>query len=388
MPDKSDSFSGKFLARKTELILARYLPQSEVLEKLAPDPMDLPVRILIVSAHPERSDGRNLETIEDDDFISQLLMLKSDSIKIEHLVDPNYETLKEFIKGKNGDQGFVPHILHFIGHGEAGKIALKKTRKDIIEELNRAGKISIVDPDSADDAEWIDKKGISSLFDDVSKPKFVFLNACNAAKTEFRGYNDFSNNLAIELVNSGIPAVLAMQYKITNDDAAEFSQRIYLDIRKGVPIDQAVKNGIRILGDRSPAWNHPRFGIPVFYLGAKDTTFLSVAEPEIEVKQDMDERLIIECLNPRCGKTFNSKFDSCPYCLTGYMLCVHCKKQLPVDANYCPYCKKPQGKGKISASQEKKVSQSGEAKTPVVLEKSSTSVSADSSNANIWPSKN
>jgi hypothetical protein len=179
-----------------------------------------------------------------------------------------------------------------------------------------------------------------------------------------------------------------MQYKITNDDAAEFSQRIYLDIRKGVPIDQAVKNGIRILGDRSPAWNHPRFGIPVFYLGAKDTTFLSVAEPEIEVKQDVDERLIIECLNPRCGKSYNSKFDSCPYCLTGYMLCVHCKKQLPVDANYCPYCKKPQGKGKISASQEKKVSQSGEAKTPLVLEKSSTSVSADSSNANIWPSKN
>ena len=334
LPDKQDSFEGKFLARKTELIFARYLPESDTLDKLAPEPADLPIRILIVSASPNRSGGNVLDPIENDKVVRNLMKFKSDRIRVEHLVNPNYDQLKKFIRGTDGQNAFKPHILHFIGHGEAGKIALKKTREEIIKDNGAS-----VDFDSADDAQWITKGDISSLFDDIPKPKFVFLNACNAAKSEVRGYNDFSNNLAIELVNLGVPAVLAMQYKITNNDAADFSERIYLDLARGIPIDQSVKNGIRTLGDRTPAWKHPRFGIPVFYLGARDTTFFA-GTGVFDIQEDKGKPLQIQC--PACNKKFASRFEECPYCNQVYKLCVNCQEPLPVEASKCPVCKIPQ----------------------------------------------
>jgi hypothetical protein len=347
LPEKPNSFEGKFLARKTELIFARYLPESDTLDKLAPEPADLPIRILIVSSSPRRSGGSLLDPIEKDRVVQNLMKFKSDKIKVEHLVDPNYDKLKKFIKGSDEQPSFTPHILHFIGHGEAGKIALKKTREEIIKDSG-----SSIDFDSADDAQWITKSHISSLFDDVPKPKFVFLNACNAAKTEIKGYNDFSNNLALELVNLGVPAVLAMQYKITNNDAADFSERVYLDIARGAPIDQAVKNGIRTLGDRTPAWNHPRFGIPVFYLGARDTTFFA-GTGTYDLQQDKGKPLQIEC--PTCSKKFASRFDECPYCNQPYKLCTNCEEPLPVESVKCPVCKTQQRAGQDMFGKEKRI---------------------------------
>lgn len=331
LPDKPNSFEGKFLARKTELIFARYLPESDTLDKLAPEPNDLPIRILIVSASPNWSNGHKLDEIENDRVVQNLLKFKSDRIKVEHLSNPNYDQLKKIIRGTEQQSAFSPHILHFIGHGEAGRIALKKTREEIIKDSG-----SLVDIDTADDAQWITKSDISSLFDDIPKPKFVFLNACNAAKSEIKGYNDFSNNLAVELVNLGVPAVLAMQYKITNNDAADFSERIYLDLARGVAIDQAVKNGIRTLGDRTPAWNHPRFGIPVFYLGARDTTFFASTEV-YELQQDKSKPMQIDC--PTCSKKFASRFTECPHCNQAYKFCINCKEPLPNESVKCPVCK-------------------------------------------------
>ena len=361
LPDKLNSFEGKFLARKAELIFARYLPESETLEKLAPEPTDMPIRILIVSASPERSNGNKLDPIENDKVVQNLLKFKSEKINVEHLINPNYKELKNFIKGTDINQSFYPHILHFIGHGEAGKIALKKSREEIITDSG-----ALVDPDLTDDAQWIGKNEISSLFEDGKKPKFVFLNACNAAKTELKGYNDFSNNLATELVISGVPAVLAMQHKITNNDAADFSERIYLDLARGIPIDQAVKNGIRTLGDRTPAWNHPRFGIPVFYLGAKDTTFFTVAV-SYDTQKDKNKPSQIQC--PTCDKKFASRFEECPHCNQVYKFCVNCNEPLPVESIKCPVCKAqqinvqsvidPDRRSKIAGNEDKVLSSYG-----------------------------
>ena len=338
MPKEADSFEGEFLAKYTELMLTRYLDGTKILEKLTPE--DMPIKILIVSSHPKRSNGKRLEIIEDDSFINKLLNLKSDNIKIAHLPDPNSVLLQSFIEGnkikmEDGTeiQGFAPHILHFIGHGEAGKIALKKTRKDIISED------PTIEPDTADDAEWVDGSGISALFGIVLKPKFVFLNACNVARIHYKGFSEFSNNIALDLIKANVPAVLAMQYEIRNDDASLFAEKIYTDIINGLPIDQAVKNGIRILGNRTPAWNHPRFGIPVFYLGAKDTTFFSVGTiKEKDKVESVITPLQIQC--PTCDSKFARRFKVCPKCGAAYTFCINktCLEPLPIGSAICPSC--------------------------------------------------
>jgi RNA polymerase subunit RPABC4/transcription elongation factor Spt4 len=347
LPDKHDGLEGEFLAEKTDLILTRFLPLPNVI-KLAPDPGDTPVRILIVSSHPTRSNGKFLDKIIDDDFIEYFKKLKSKNIRVEHLADPNLEQLQEFIQGGEDEnakktEGFVPHIFHFIGHGEAGRIALKKSREDIIKDIPKEQR-HLVDPDQEDDAEWIGGDVLTNIFKSA-KPKFVFLNACNAAKSEYKGYNYLSNSIAQVLSNSKIPAVLAMQYEISNDDASNFAKKVYSEIIAGTAIDQAVKNGILELGSKMPVWNHPRFGIPVFYLGAKDTTFLTITpslNTETERKDTQKEVDQIAC--PTCSKLFSSRYEICPKCQSPYIFCINssCREPLPVDATICPVCKTTQ----------------------------------------------
>ena len=344
LPNNHNSLEGEFLAEKTDLILTRNLPRLNLL-KLAPDPDDVPIRILIVSSHPTTSNGKSLDKIVDDDFIEYFKKLNSDNIVVKHLTDPNLKQLQDFIHGaedKDGNkiEGFAPHIFHFIGHGEAGKIALKKSLEDIMSSIPEDRRHLYTDGDE-DDAEWIGGDGLTNIFKTV-KPKFVFLNACNAAKSEYKGYNYLSNSIAQELSNAKIPAVLAMQYEISNDDASNFAKKVYSEIIAGTPIDQAVKNGILELGSKMPVWNHPRFGIPVFYLGAKDTTFLTVT-PSIKIETKtttiQTDRDQIAC--PTCSKLFSSRYEICPKCQSPYIFCSNstCKEPLPVDATICPVCK-------------------------------------------------
>lgn len=340
MPASPESTSGEFLAKSTELILTRFLPDQNI-DKLFNG--ESPVRILIVSSHPRRSDGKALDKIETEEFWDEMEQDEG-RLVIKHLENPSLEELRETIQGtdENDENGeapkpaFHPHIFHFIGHGKPGRIALTKDPYELEARALREG----LDLRDMDDAEWINGQELSDLFQD-NKPGFIFLNACEGGRSEVNEVNISDiQNLAHDLVNTGIPAVVAMQYEIKNQDANSFAHMVYQQIHEGEPIDKAIKRGIMELGKKpSPSWNHRRFGTPVFYLQAKDTTLLPKLKSEDKSSALQQEAVWEDC--PHCNKTrVKSSFVACPGCKGPLRACPNPRCNKPISPYYtiCPYC--------------------------------------------------
>jgi hypothetical protein len=88
------------------------------------------------------------------------------------------------------------------------------------------------------------------------------------------------------LVRSDIPAVVAMQYNISVDDAGLFAKTFYEELGQGCDVAEAVRAGREALGTLfHPFYHHPRFGTPVVYLQTdKPIVIAQPEEPEEEEK--------------------------------------------------------------------------------------------------------
>src|SRR5205807_1227435 len=77
-------------------------------------------------------------------------------------------------------------------------------------------------------------------------PRLVVLNSCSSGEV---GAGDLFSGTAAALVHSGISAVAAMQFTVSDTAAIAFARGFYTALAKGRPIDEAVRSGrISILG--------------------------------------------------------------------------------------------------------------------------------------------
>ncbi|HEX6558552.1 MAG TPA: CHAT domain-containing protein, partial [Longimicrobiales bacterium] len=180
-------------------------------------------------------------------------------VRIAKLENPTYAQLRKAIDGdwKQDDAIFgAPDILHFIGHGKEGSLALMMSSDEADYD----------DTSNEEQFRWAEADQVRKLFT-KHRPRLVFLHACKgAASTSVESFN----STARELVYEGIAAVVAMQYNISNTDAGLFARKFYEELGKGTDIDESVKIGRLALGEIYPAWAHPRFGTPVVYVQAYD----------------------------------------------------------------------------------------------------------------------
>ncbi|WP_088243196.1 CHAT domain-containing protein [Calothrix rhizosoleniae] len=154
-----------------------------------------------------------------------------------------------------------PDIFHFIGHGQL----IEENGEDIgqIAFVNDSGK-----------ADWKDAKMFSQLFNGHT-PKIVILQACETGKQSET--NAFSS-VASRLMLQGIPVVIAMQYKVSNQIASTFVKEFYSQIIKGNSVDIAVQRArSRIVIENG--FNQRDFAIPVIYMNASDG-YLCITEIE------------------------------------------------------------------------------------------------------------
>ncbi len=239
--EKGFFFSGE----RTELILTRYSPDKKLEDELKPQRGAL--KILVIYASPSGLD------IVDPEEVDKLLQQIDDIGHLSHIVmqrlaNPSYNEVKKAIDETR------PHIVHYIGHGEADKLALCKDTED--------PDFILTEPKDRAQLRWISGKQFKGLFSN-HRPRLVFLHACKGAAHQSL---QSLNSTARDLVNAKIPAVVAMQYNISNDDAGRFAREFYMQLGQGQSIDEAVKAGRVVLGTRWPPWEHPRFGTPVLYL--------------------------------------------------------------------------------------------------------------------------
>ncbi|TMC60944.1 MAG: hypothetical protein E6J26_00535, partial [Chloroflexi bacterium] len=100
-----------FAGQKTELILTRYVPESELLNATGAMPKSERMRILVVVSSPSTL-GR-VDEKETQALLSQIESIPQ--VDVKKLLNPTYEQLSAAI-----DADEPPHILHFIGHGKPG----------------------------------------------------------------------------------------------------------------------------------------------------------------------------------------------------------------------------------------------------------------------------
>ncbi|MET4233268.1 hypothetical protein ABIA85_006561 [Bradyrhizobium sp. LA6.10] len=141
------------------------------------------------------------------------------------------------------------HVLHFIGHGG-------------YDDEMEAGYI-VVDPDirpsgvpaSSGSAEKLYADDLRSALDTANGLRLVILNSCKGAATS---PGTLFSSTAERLILQGFPAVVAMQFEISDEAAIAFSAELYKQLARGSQIPDAVTRARMTLKRmQSPEWITP-----------------------------------------------------------------------------------------------------------------------------------
>ncbi|MEM6638977.1 MAG: CHAT domain-containing protein [Pseudomonadota bacterium] len=142
------------------------------------------------------------------------------------------------------------HVLHYMGHGAFDAAT---------------GSGALVLEDEQGSADLLDAATLGAWLRDASQLRLIVLNACDTGKTG--STNPFSG-VANRLVMVGVPAVLAMQFPISDDAAIDFARAFYGRIADGHPVDDATTQGRKaVLAGRTGT---VEWATPVLYMRAQD----------------------------------------------------------------------------------------------------------------------
>jgi hypothetical protein len=146
------------------------------------------------------------------------------------------------------------HVLHFIGHGG-------------FDPAQGEGVLFFERPDGQ--PEPVTGQSLATFLKDFKTLGLVFLNACDTARADSSGVNPFSG-VAGALVLGGLPAVVAMQFPISDRAAIAFSMAFYQRLAIGDPVDASVVEGRQAILAAVPGTHE--WGTPVLFLRVPDGT--------------------------------------------------------------------------------------------------------------------
>lgn len=235
--------------------LVRY---TELPQTVPPLEIEMPLRILGLVADPEDMPTR-LDIASEQKRVSAAVhsLEERGLVELVWMEGHTWRDLQRVMRSATG----AWHILHFIGHGG-------------FDEMRNEGFIVLNNDDGT--AHRLYASQLARLLArQRSSLRMVLLNACDGARA---GVNDMLSSTAATLINSGIPAVLAMQYEITNDGAVEFANAFYEALADNLPVDAAVaeaRNAINLSNARSLEW-----GVPVLHMRAADGRLFALHDDE------------------------------------------------------------------------------------------------------------
>ena len=116
---------------------------------------------------------------------------------------------------------------------------------------------------------------MARLLADHRSLRLALLNACEGARG---GSRDIFSSTAAVLVRWGLPAVLAMQYEITDRAAVEFASTFYEALADGLAVDTAVSEARKAVS--LAVTNTLEWGTPVLHMRAPDGVLFDVQAGE------------------------------------------------------------------------------------------------------------
>lgn len=241
-PNHADYIS---LSNNTPVVRYLELPQS-----ISPLAVDPPLRILGMIASPD--DRISLDVMLEKQRVEEALsdLKEQKLVDISWLQGQTWEDLQQAMRTGTWN------VFHFIGHGGFDRNA----DEGLIAFADRDGQTFLLTATQ-----------LGRFLSGHSTLRLVILNSCEGARG---GKRDIFSSTASILVRRGIPAVLAMQYKISDKAAIEFARSFYLALADGMPVDAAVCEA-RIAVSVALA-NTLEWGTPVLYMRSQDGVLFNV----------------------------------------------------------------------------------------------------------------
>jgi hypothetical protein len=229
-----------------------------------PEP-EWPLRILIVDGG-ELKNKNDVQAEAEIVEIIQAINEREADIDLLVLKRPTSQTILEAFEDAPDSmflephQGFKPHILHFIGHGDViGNQAY-------LQLWNESG-----DPPAR---QWL-ADDIRTNFARPNKPRLVILNSC---KTDQAAEKD-AWSVTQAFREAGVPAVIGMRNNVTGRDAQRFSAGLYQALARGAALDQAMSAARRRVYDGLVnAARRQEWAAPTLEVSADPNTIIKVGQ--------------------------------------------------------------------------------------------------------------
>ena len=236
-----DAREADYLSRSIKTPLVRYIELSHPVDPLRVTP---PLRILGLVVSPVDLDPLDVE--HEQRRVEEAIggLVAEGRFELQWLRGHTPEALQRELELSSW------HIFHFVGHG--GYDA-------------NADEGLIVLADERGRSRPLPASQLASLLGDHDSMRLAVLNSCESARG---GAADIFSSTAAAILRRGTPAVVAMQYEITDIAAINFSRSFYTSIADGLPVDAAVsqaRKGIWLAQPASLEW-----GTPVLHMHARD----------------------------------------------------------------------------------------------------------------------
>jgi CHAT domain len=238
-----------FLAISTWTPVVRYL---DLPRQRSPLTLQPPLRILAMVSSP--TDAATLDVAQERANLERALggLIDAGAIELHWLEQASLRSLLRELR--NGEF----HIFHYIGHGlydpgiEDGMLLLE-------DEHERGRPVS--------------GRELGTILHDCTSLRLAVLNACEGARS---ARNDPFAGVATSLVQCEIPAVIAMQFEITDDAAVVFSEGFYEAVAADFPIDAALAEARKAIYANN---SDTEWGTPVLFMRVPDGRVFDIPEP-------------------------------------------------------------------------------------------------------------
>lgn len=221
----------------------------DVAKPLPAAPLDGPLKVLVMISDPIERRGIldvDSEWRQLNEALEQSIL--DGRVDITLLPDGRIESLQ--LELQQNDY----HVFHYIGHGEFseeyddGVLALEDKRG---REVHVSG------------------SALGNYLRDSLPMRLVVLNNCEGAATS---ESDPFAGSAQSLLRKGLPAIVAMQFEITDRAAIDFAHGFYTSLGNGFPVDAALAEARKVIRDGP---TKIEFGSPVLYMSATDGTIFT-----------------------------------------------------------------------------------------------------------------
>ena len=216
-----------------------------------PFEMTLPLRILAVESQPKGVPV--LASGAERDLLTAALASVADTgaVQCDWLEEATLGALNQRLRGGNY------HILHFIGHGT-------------FDEAHKEGALAFEDQDGNLDVVGGDR--LATIVGPRESLRLVVLNSCEGARSDV---SDPFSGVAGRLIGQDVPAVIGMQFEITDRAAILFAREFYTVLAEGQPVDTAMSEArLAILADQ----NDVEWATPALFIRGSDARLFSITD--------------------------------------------------------------------------------------------------------------